>query len=90
MATVLLVEDDPDQLDLRRELLEHAGHTVFPASSAAAAFYYLRVMVYMYFRDAEFDIEPSKPSATTLGTIVVLALLTLYFGLNPGMLMNLF
>jgi CheY-like chemotaxis protein len=37
MATVLLVEDDPDQLDLRRELLEHAGHTVFPAASAAAA-----------------------------------------------------
>jgi len=59
-------------------------------TSAAAAFYYLRVMVYMYFRDAEFDIEPSKPSATTLGTIVVLALLTLYFGINPGMLMNLF
>ena len=37
MATVLLVEDDPDQLDLRRELLEHAGHTVFPAASAAVA-----------------------------------------------------
>ena len=59
-------------------------------TSAAAAFYYLRVMVYMYFRDAEFDIEPSKPSSIYLGTVVVLALLTLYFGINPGMLVNLF
>lgn len=37
MATVLLVEDDPDQLDLRRQILEAAGHTVLPAPSAAAA-----------------------------------------------------
>lgn len=37
MATVLLVEDDPDQLDLRRLLLEAAGHTVLPARSAAEA-----------------------------------------------------
>ena len=59
-------------------------------TSAAAAFYYLRVMVYMYFRDAEFDIEPSQPSSIYLGTVVVLALLTLYFGINPGMLVNLF
>ena len=37
MATVLLVEDDPDQLDLRRLILEAAGHTVLPASSPREA-----------------------------------------------------
>lgn len=37
MATVLLVEDDPDQLDLRRQILEAAGHEVFPAASRAEA-----------------------------------------------------
>lgn len=37
MATVLLVEDDPDQLDLRRLILEAAGHTVLPARTALEA-----------------------------------------------------
>jgi CheY-like chemotaxis protein len=37
MATVLLVEDDPDQLDLRQQILEAAGHTVLPAKSAREA-----------------------------------------------------
>jgi NADH-quinone oxidoreductase subunit N len=59
-------------------------------TSAAAAFYYLRVMVYMYFRQPEFDIEPETPTNLYLGTIVVLALLTLYFGVNPGIIVNLF
>jgi CheY-like chemotaxis protein len=37
MATVLLVEDDPDQLELRGQILEAAGHSVLPARSAAEA-----------------------------------------------------
>ena len=37
MATVLLVEDDPDQLELRRLILEAAGHTVLPAKSPIQA-----------------------------------------------------
>lgn len=37
MATVLLVEDDRDQLDLRRQILEMAGHDVQPAANAAEA-----------------------------------------------------
>lgn len=37
MATVLLVEDDPDQLDLREQILSMAGHTVLPAKNAAEA-----------------------------------------------------
>jgi len=34
---VLLVEDDPDQLDLREQILSMAGHTVLPAKNAAEA-----------------------------------------------------
>jgi CheY-like chemotaxis protein len=37
MATVLLVEDDPDQLELRRMILEQAGHTVYAADGVAQA-----------------------------------------------------
>lgn len=37
MARLLLVEDDPDQLELRRLILEHAGHRVWTASSPQAA-----------------------------------------------------
>jgi len=34
MARVLLLEDDPDQIDLRRLLLESAGHRVDTAISS--------------------------------------------------------
>ena len=37
MANVLLVEDDPEQLELRRAILERSGHRVGSASSAAEA-----------------------------------------------------
>jgi len=37
MARLLLVEDDADQLELRRLILEHAGHRVWTASSPQAA-----------------------------------------------------
>ena len=37
MATVLLVDDDPDGLEIRKLLLERAGHRVSTASDAAAA-----------------------------------------------------
>ena len=33
MARVLVVEDDPDSLDIVRRTLEKAGHHVFPASN---------------------------------------------------------
>jgi hypothetical protein len=34
MARLLLVDDDPDQLEIRKLLLEHVGHEVLSASSA--------------------------------------------------------
>ncbi len=37
MARLLLVEDDPDQLELRRLILEHAGHRVWTAASRQEA-----------------------------------------------------
>lgn len=37
MARILLVEDDPDQLELRKRLLENAGHYVQTAVSAEEA-----------------------------------------------------
>ena len=37
MASILIVEDDPDQLELRRLLLEKAGHEVWTATSREQA-----------------------------------------------------
>ena len=37
MARILVVEDDLDQLTMRRELLEHAGYEVRTAQSASTA-----------------------------------------------------
>jgi CheY-like chemotaxis protein len=37
MKRVLIVEDDPDQLTLRRLLLERAGYSVLAAATPAAA-----------------------------------------------------
>ena len=37
MARVLLVDDDPDQLEIRKLLLEQAGHHVRAARGAAGA-----------------------------------------------------
>ena len=37
MANVLLVEDDPEQMELRRTILERSGHRVGSAHSAAEA-----------------------------------------------------
>ena len=37
MARILIVEDDPDQLELRRLLLEKAGHEVWTATSREQA-----------------------------------------------------
>lgn len=37
MATILLVDDNADNLDIYQVMLEHAGHTVLLASDGAAA-----------------------------------------------------
>ena len=37
MARVLVVEDDTSQLDIRKQILEHAGHEVVTAKNASEA-----------------------------------------------------
>jgi CheY-like chemotaxis protein len=37
MARILVVEDDPSQLDMRRQILEHAGFEVATAQDASQA-----------------------------------------------------
>lgn len=59
-------------------------------TSAAAAFYYIRVMVYLYFREPEMDITLGEAPKLATAAVAVLALLTLYFGVNPGSIVNLF
>jgi two-component system, OmpR family, response regulator MtrA len=37
LARLLLVDDDPDQIEIRQLIMEHAGHEVQTAASAAEA-----------------------------------------------------
>ena len=59
-------------------------------ASAASVYYYLRVLVYLYMKEEEaVDVVLMRPGwmyATALG---ILAVLTVYFGVNPGELTNL-
>lgn len=53
-------------------------------ASAASIYYYLRVMVYLYMREAAEEMSMSKPGFLITASLVVLAVLTLYFGIAPG------
>ena len=52
-------------------------------ASAASVYYYLRVMVYLYFKEAHKDLPMITPGALFKGTLAVLAVLTIYFGMEP-------
>lgn len=52
-------------------------------ASAASVYYYLRVMVYLYFREEHQPITLFTPTLMYKGTIVVLAILTIYYGIEP-------
>ena len=39
MARILVVEDDALQLEMRKQILEHAGHEVVAAQNASAVSY---------------------------------------------------
>ena len=53
-------------------------------ASAASVYYYLRPMVFMYMRDAHKDISLVKSGWMFKGTLVVLAILTIYLGVAPA------
>lgn len=52
-------------------------------ASAASVYYYLRVMVYLYFKEAHKEYSMKAPGVVFTSTIAVLALLTVYYGVEP-------
>jgi NADH-quinone oxidoreductase subunit N len=58
-------------------------------ASASGAYYYLRVMVYMYMRPSEQTYSLPTPGIAYLITLLILAGLTLGLGLVPGSLSSL-
>jgi NADH-quinone oxidoreductase subunit N len=54
-------------------------------NAAAAAFYYLRVVVYMYMREPAEEVEPSSPGTLFRAGLAVTGVGTLVFGLFPGL-----
>ena len=58
-------------------------------ASAASVYYYLRPMVYMYFRDAHKDVPLVQSGLLFRSTLIVLAIMTIYFGVAFGDLHNL-
>jgi NADH-quinone oxidoreductase subunit N len=57
-------------------------------ASAASAYYYLRVMVYMYMRESKEEINLVKPELVYVVSLVILAGFTLYFGVMLGDVME--
>jgi NADH-quinone oxidoreductase subunit N len=55
-------------------------------NAAGAAFYYLRVVVYMYMREPSEEIRPSSPGLLFRVGLAVTCVLTLVFGLFPAIL----
>lgn len=53
-------------------------------NAAAAAFYYLRVVVYMYMRDPAEEIPPTSPGLLFRTGLAVVGVATLVFGLFPA------
>lgn len=52
-------------------------------ASAASVYYYLRVMVYLYFRESTKETELFNPSMLYKCALVALAILTVYYGIEP-------
>ncbi|MCK4536684.1 MAG: NADH-quinone oxidoreductase subunit N [Desulfuromonadales bacterium] len=57
-------------------------------NSAVSLYYYLRIMVYMYFRDGEEDYAWMKVSASVVVSIVVALIGIFYLGIVPGAVMD--
>jgi len=57
-------------------------------NAAAAAFYYLRVVVYMFMRESQADAPPLAHSRLLWGGLGVATALTIVLGLLPGPLLE--
>ena len=58
-------------------------------ASATSVYYYLRPMVYMYFRSPHKDVPIVRSGLLFRSTLIVLAIMTIYFGVAFGDLHNL-
>ncbi len=52
-------------------------------TSAASAWYYLRVMVYLYFREPHKEYELVHPGGLFKFTLLLLSILTVWYGIEP-------
>lgn len=52
-------------------------------ASAASVYYYLRVMVYLYFKEAHKETAMITPGKLFTSSLALLALLTIYYGMEP-------
>lgn len=52
-------------------------------ASAASVYYYLRVMVFMYFKDAHREYSLKSPGTLFKLVLILLAVLTIYYGVEP-------
>ncbi|MEX2395849.1 MAG: NADH-quinone oxidoreductase subunit N, partial [Balneolales bacterium] len=53
-------------------------------ASAASVYYYLRVMVYLYMKEETEATSIDQPGAVYKYSLLILAILTVYFGIQPG------
>ena len=58
-------------------------------NAAAAAFYYLRVVVYMFMREPDGEIAANSHGRLVWGGLAVTTVLTIVLGLFPGLLLDL-
>lgn len=58
-------------------------------ASAASVYYYLRPMVYMYFREAHKDVPFVQAGPLFKYTLIALAVMTIYFGVAFGGILDL-
>jgi len=52
-------------------------------ASAASVYYYLRVMVFLYFKEAHKEYSMVAPGKIFTSTLALLAVLTVYYGIEP-------
>ncbi len=52
-------------------------------ASAASVYYYLRVMVFMYFKEAHKEYSMKTPGTLFKAALILLAVLTIYYGVEP-------
>ncbi len=52
-------------------------------ASAASVYYYLRVMVFLYFKEAHKEYTLKAPGFLFKASLIVLAVLTVYYGVEP-------